>query len=88
MEQLLIIRALFVVAGLCEIGAVISYGGWMSEHKPLLWALVGGPILAGVSRLLYDSHRTPSRLLEVVSLVLLAGSWAFLIVALVVFGVT
>ncbi len=46
MERLLIIGGLFVLAGLCEIGGGYLVWGWMREHKPLLWALVGGLILA------------------------------------------
>jgi small multidrug resistance family-3 protein len=45
-ERLLIIGALFVLAGLCEIGGGYLAWGWMREHKPLQWALVGGLILA------------------------------------------
>jgi hypothetical protein len=45
-------------------------------------------ILAGISRLLYDSRRTLARLLEAVSLVLLAGFWAFLVVGLIVLSDT
>jgi small multidrug resistance family-3 protein len=45
-ERLLIIGALFVLAGLCEIGGGYLVWGWMREHKPLQWALVGGLILA------------------------------------------
>lgn len=46
MERLLLIRGLFVLAGLCEIGGGSLVWGWMREHKPLLWALVGAAILA------------------------------------------
>ena len=46
MERLLLIGGLFVLAGLCEIGGGYLVWGWMSEHKPLLWALVGAVILA------------------------------------------
>jgi small multidrug resistance family-3 protein len=45
-ERLLIIGALFVLAGLCEIGGGYLVWGWMREHKPHLWVLVGGLILA------------------------------------------
>jgi small multidrug resistance family-3 protein len=45
-ERLLIIGALFVLAGLCEIGGGYLVWGWMREHKPLQSALVGGLILA------------------------------------------
>ena len=44
-ELLLIIGGLFVLAGLCEIGGYLVWG-WMQEHKPLLWALLGAAILA------------------------------------------
>ena len=46
MERLLIIGALFVLAGLCEIGGGYLVWGWMRDHKPLLWALLGAAILA------------------------------------------
>ena len=46
MERLLIIGGLFVVAGLCEIGGGYLVWGWMREHKPIQWALVGGLVLA------------------------------------------
>jgi small multidrug resistance family-3 protein len=45
-ERLLIIGGLFVVAGLCEIGGGYLVWGWMREHKPLLWALLGAAVLA------------------------------------------
>jgi small multidrug resistance family-3 protein len=46
MGRLLIIGVLFVLAGLCEIGGGYLVWGWMREHKPLAWALVGALILA------------------------------------------
>ena len=46
MERLLIIGGLFVLAGFCEIGGGYLVWGWMREHKPLLWALLGVVILA------------------------------------------
>ena len=46
MERLLIIGGLFVLAGLCEIGGGYLVWGWMREHKPLLWALLGAAVLA------------------------------------------
>lgn len=46
MERLLVIGALFVLAGLCEIGGGYLVWGWMRESKPLLWALLGAAILA------------------------------------------
>ncbi len=45
MERLLIIGGLFVLAGLCEIGGGYLVWGWMREHKPLLWVLLGSAIL-------------------------------------------
>jgi small multidrug resistance family-3 protein len=45
-ERLLVIGALFVLAGLCEIGGGYLVWGWMRESKPLLWALLGAAILA------------------------------------------
>jgi small multidrug resistance family-3 protein len=35
-----------VLAGLCEIGGGYLVWGWMREHKPLAWALLGAIILA------------------------------------------
>ena len=46
MERLLIIGALFVLAGLCEIGGGYLVWGWMRDNKPLLWALLGAAVLA------------------------------------------
>jgi small multidrug resistance family-3 protein len=46
MERMLIIGGLFVVAGLCEIGGGYLVWGWMRDHKPLAWALLGALILA------------------------------------------
>ena len=46
MERWLIIGALLVVAGLCEIRGGYLVWGWMREHKPLTWALFGAAILA------------------------------------------
>jgi small multidrug resistance family-3 protein len=45
-ERLLIIGGLFMLAGLCEIGGGYLVWGWMREHKPILWALLGTLILA------------------------------------------
>ena len=42
----MVVGGLFVLAGLCEIGGGYLVWGWMRESKPLLWALVGGLILA------------------------------------------
>jgi small multidrug resistance family-3 protein len=44
--KLLVIGGLFVLAGLCEIGGGYPVWGWMREHKPLAWALIGALILA------------------------------------------
>jgi small multidrug resistance family-3 protein len=46
MERLLIIGALFVVAGVCETGGGYLELGWMREHKPIVWALLGALVLA------------------------------------------
>src|ERR671921_1015209 len=46
MGRLFIIGVLFVVAGLCEIGGGYLVWGWMRDHKPLAWALVGALVLA------------------------------------------
>ena len=46
MSRLLIIGGLFVAAGLCEIGGGYLVWGWMREHKPLAWALLGALVLA------------------------------------------
>ena len=43
---MLIIGGLLVAAGLCEIGGGYLVWGWMREHKPVLWALLGALILA------------------------------------------
>jgi small multidrug resistance family-3 protein len=45
-ERLLVIGGLFVLAGMCEIGGGYLVWGWMREHKPLAWALLGAVILA------------------------------------------
>ena len=36
---------LFELAGLCEIGGGYLMWGWMREHKPLLWGVLGAVIL-------------------------------------------
>ncbi len=46
MERLIIIGGLFVLAGMCEIGGGYLVWGWMRDHKPLAWALLGALILA------------------------------------------
>lgn len=46
MGRLVIIGALFLLAGLCEIGGGYLVWGWVREHKPLAWALLGAGILA------------------------------------------
>ena len=40
------IGGLFVVAGLCEIRGGYLVWGWVREHRPLAWALIGALILA------------------------------------------
>jgi small multidrug resistance family-3 protein len=45
-ERLLTIVGLFVAAGLCEIGGGYLVWGWMRDHKPLTWALMGALVLA------------------------------------------
>jgi small multidrug resistance family-3 protein len=45
-EWLLIIGALFVLAGLCEIGGGYLVWGWMRDHKPFLWVLLSAAVLA------------------------------------------
>ena len=46
MERFVVIGALFLLAGLCEIGGGYLVWGWMRESKPLYWALLGAAILA------------------------------------------
>lgn len=46
MNRLLVIVALFVVAGLCEIGGGYLVWGWLRDNKTVLWAFVGFIILA------------------------------------------
>lgn len=46
MERLVVIFFLFVVAGLCEIGSGYLMWGWMREHKPLMWAMLGAVVVA------------------------------------------
>jgi len=41
-----IIAGLFVPAGSCEIGGGYLVWGWMREHRPLSWALIGAAVLA------------------------------------------
>ncbi|MGH3087862.1 MAG: YnfA family protein [Rubrobacteraceae bacterium] len=43
---MLVIVALFVVAGLCEIGGGYLVWGWLRDNKTVLWAFVGFIILA------------------------------------------
>ena len=40
------IGALFVLAGLCEIGGGYLVWGWVRENKPAFWALLGAGVLA------------------------------------------
>ena len=44
--RLLLIVGLFVLAGLCEIGGGYLVWGWMREHRPVAWALIGALVLA------------------------------------------
>jgi small multidrug resistance family-3 protein len=44
-ERLAIIGALFVLAGLCEIGGGYLVWGWVREGRPLAWALIGAGVL-------------------------------------------
>jgi len=46
MERLVVIGALFVLAGLCEIGGGYLVWGWVREGRPLVWALLGAGVLA------------------------------------------
>ena len=46
MGRLLLIGGLFVLAGLCEIGGGYLVRGWMREHRPVAWALIGALVLA------------------------------------------
>jgi small multidrug resistance family-3 protein len=46
MGRLLLIVGLFVLAGLCEIGGGYLVWGWMREHRPVAWALIGALVLA------------------------------------------
>ena len=45
MGRLLLIGGLFVLAGLCEIGGGYLVWGWMREHRPVTWALIGALVL-------------------------------------------
>ena len=44
--KLLVISALFALAGICEIGGGYLMWGWMREGRPFAWALLGAAILA------------------------------------------
>ena len=35
-----------MLAGLCEVGGGYLVWGWMCEHEPLWWALLGAAVLA------------------------------------------
>ena len=39
-------RRVVRAGGLCEIGGGYLLSGWMREHKPLVWVLLGAVILA------------------------------------------
>lgn len=45
MSRLFVIGALFVLAGLCEIGGGYLVWGWVRDHKPIPWALLGAGVL-------------------------------------------
>jgi small multidrug resistance family-3 protein len=40
------VERLLIIGGLCEIGGGYLVWGWIREHKPLAWALLGAAILA------------------------------------------
>ncbi|MDQ3731240.1 MAG: YnfA family protein [Pseudomonadota bacterium] len=46
MSKVVTISALFILAGLCEIGGGYLVWGWLRDHKPVMWALVGAIVLA------------------------------------------
>lgn len=46
MGKVFVIGALFVLAGLCEIGGGYLVWGWLRDNKPVLWAVVGAMVLA------------------------------------------
>lgn len=46
MIKFAIISALFVLAGLCEIGGGYLIWGWLRDSRPITWALLGATILA------------------------------------------
>jgi small multidrug resistance family-3 protein len=46
MGRLLLIGGLLVLAGLCEIGGGYLVWGWVREHRPVAWALIGAAVLA------------------------------------------
>jgi small multidrug resistance family-3 protein len=46
LERLLTIGGLFALAGMYEIGGGYLVWGWMREHKPIAWALIGALVLA------------------------------------------
>ena len=46
MSKVVTIIALFILAGLCEIGGGYLVWGWLRDHKPVMWALVGAIVLA------------------------------------------
>ncbi len=46
MSKVFTISALFILAGLCEIGGGYLVWGWLRDHKPVMWALVGAIVLA------------------------------------------
>ncbi len=46
MSKVVTISALFILAGLREIGGGYLVWGWLRDHKPVMWALVGAIVLA------------------------------------------
>jgi small multidrug resistance family-3 protein len=46
MSKVVTISVLFILAGLCEIGGGYLVWGWLRDHKPVMWALVGAIVLA------------------------------------------
>ncbi len=50
---------LLIIGGLCEIGGGYLVWGWIREHKPLQWALLGAAILAAYG-VVPPCNRSPS----------------------------
>jgi drug/metabolite transporter superfamily protein YnfA len=60
-----------VLAGLYEIGGGYLVWGWMREHKPLAWALIGALILAA-----YGVVAAPCSRYDLLGAVVGAWSWS------------